>query len=282
MSPVTGAVVGVAVEKIAEPVVGWGLDQLIVSLKSRLKNKPNVDLDGVKRISGYLASFKSKGQSGGEIYNLPTKPEVWSQEQTTFERIFADWFYDVGPVPKDERVAAELDHWLNRLKDAETIIWKGTSGHFIFDFPIEDAPVRKVGRHQTIRQMYPFIILCRIPKQGNDTDYMYEFVLLFMNGWKVFLDNHTKFVSGNSLILNRMSYIEGEFFFSDVFYLDRDRNSGLSNKPLALRRHMIVSETNSSVHICLSGVPYVQYSKPESPYHRHVARWYREFQILKD
>jgi hypothetical protein len=269
--------------KIAEPVIKWGLDQLIDSLKGRLKNKPNVDLDGVKRITRYLASFKSKGQSGGETYQLPPpRPEIWSQEQTTFKRIFADWFYDVGPNPVDSNVSVELKHWLESLETAETTIWKGTSGHFVFDFPIENAPIKEAARHHTIRQMYPFVILCRIPKQGRDADYdyMYDFVLLFVNGWKVFLDDHTSFVSGNSLILNRMSYIEGDFYFKDVFYQDKDRSSDFSNQPLALRRHMIVSETSSSVHICLTGVPYIQHKRPESDYHKHVGRWYREFQIL--
>jgi hypothetical protein len=279
MAPVPEVILG----KIAEPAVKWGLDQLIASLKSRLENKPNVDLDGVKRISGYLASFKSRGESGGATYQLPSpRPEIWSQEQTTFERIFADWSYDVGPNPMDSNVSAELKRWLKSLGTAETIIWKGTSGHFVFDFPIKNAPIKEAARHHTIRQMYPFVILCRIPKRGRDADYdyMYEFVLLFMKGWKVFLDDHTSFVSGNSLILNRMSYVEGDFYFKDVFYLDKDRNSDFSNQPLALRRHMIVSETNSSVHICLTGVPYIQHKRPESVYHKHVTRWYREFQIL--
>jgi hypothetical protein len=273
----------VIITPIVEAATKWTLDKLLESLKARFENKPDIDLEGIKRICSYLSSFKSKGQSFGETYKFPPPdPAVWSKESTTLQRIFGEWFYGAGlpgsEPPPESPVSAVLKQWLETLETADTLLWKGTSGHY--DFEINDDPIKIAAKHKTIRYMYPFVILCEIEKDHPD-DYLSSFVLLYINGWKAFLDEHTTFQAGNSLILNRMCYVEGDFFFNDVFYRDKDHNSELCSKPLALRRQMIVSETSSSLHICMTGVPYIQNEKPNK-YHTHVARWLKHFQILKD
>jgi hypothetical protein len=82
MSPIPEVVAGT----LAEPVIKWGLDQLIESLKHRLKNKPNVDLDGVKRICGYLASFLRSYANAAQRSRALTRLVVCRQPRAKLSR----------------------------------------------------------------------------------------------------------------------------------------------------------------------------------------------------
>jgi hypothetical protein len=186
-------------------------------------------------------------------------PAVWEYEQTTFLKVYHDWFGD--NFERIPIIKQKMDQSAEALQSS-IHLWRGKE-----QFAVEE--------HAFVKRMYPFVIVARSDRvlQANvdaPTKVLFDFL-----GWlDVFerADVKTTFKVTKMQSASEVLYLRGYFTFRDV------RIGGKPNKhkQYYLLREVIFVPTSDSLYTITTGIPNERLAIA-LPYLSHITTWLNDF-----
>jgi hypothetical protein len=277
MAVLIGKALEAGIEQAAKQY-GPGLLKRFQDWTAELRKADHPSLAELREICDCLERFAVKTETrAAGLYQFPPSSDAapFRRNDLTAVEVAELWFRTDTPQWR-ERIQGVAERW-ETISGTQRQPYFSGEARLKFDYGSERIPAAV--RHPILKNLHPFIMLSRVPREKLGADPVGEVLDLFLAGWKVFTEpDYVEFRRGTALFVGDQAYAAGTFTIPDKSPFLWSNTGKLMHEDVHLWRCVMVTARATNVDILNVGIPASVLGGID--YFRHFADWMKGFKVL--